>query len=193
MRWQQLFADLAGRFDEMADEAMMAELADRQRLAAGSVLMVQRLRGAVGVTVRVRTNGGPVVSGAVRGAGPDWLLLSQPGWAELLVALQAVTAVEGLTVASAEPLSDVALRLDLRHALRGIARDRAPVIVTVGGPAVAPAGGGVEMTGTIDRVGADFLEVAQHAPWEPRRASTVRSVALVPLSAVITVRAMPAG
>lgn len=193
MRWEQLFADLDGRFDDMADAAMMAELADRQRVAAGSVGMVQRFGGAVGVAVRVRTQDGPLVSGMLRSNGPDWLLLAQQGSAELLVALQAVTAVEGLTAATAQPLSEVGMRLDLRYALRGVARDRAPVIVTVGGPGAVGAERGVELNGTIDRVGADFLELAQHAPWEPRRASGVRSVALVPLSAVVTVRAMPVG
>jgi hypothetical protein len=193
VRWEQLFADLDARFEDMADAAMMAELADRQRVAAGAVGMVQRFGGAVGTTVRVRTQDGPVASGVLRRTGPDWLLLAQPDSAELLVALRAVTAVEGLTVATAQPLSEVGMRLDLRYALRGIARDRAPVIVTVGGTAAVPAERGVELTGTIDRVGADFVELAQHAPWEPRRAAGVRSVALLPLSAVITVRAMPVG
>ncbi len=50
-----------------------------------------------------------------------------------------------------------------------------------------------ELTGTIDRVGADFLELAVHAAWEPRRAGSVRSVALVPLSAIVLVRALPLG
>lgn len=193
MRWEQLFADLSARFDELADAQMMAELADRQRLAAGSVAMVQRFCGAIGASVRVRTEGGPVLTGQLREVGPDWMLLGQQGPGEMLVALRAVTVVEGLTAATGAPLSGVALRADLRLALRGLARDRSPVLVTVAGSGEGPGGRSTELSGTIDRVGADFVEMAQHAVWEPRRASGVRSVALLPLSALITVRSMPAG
>ena len=42
-------------------------------------------------------------------------------------------------------------------------------------------------------VGADFLELAVHAPWEPRRAGSVRSVVAVPLVGVVLVRALPLG
>ena len=52
---------------------------------------------------------------------------------------------------------------------------------------------GTEITGTIDRVGADFAEIAVHAAWEPRRAATVRSVVLVPLAAISMIRALPLG
>jgi hypothetical protein len=60
------------------------------------------------------------------------------------------------------------------------------------GAAAGSAGPG-EIIGTIDRVGADFIEVAVHAAWEPRRASAVRLVALVPLTAIVLVRALPLG
>ncbi len=193
MRWEQLFADLDARFEELADEQMMAELADRQRAAAGSVGMVQRFAGALGAVLRVRTQDGPVVSGVLREVGPDWVLLGQQGPGDLLVALRSVTAVEGLTVATGAPLTVVARRMDLRLALRGIARDRSPVLITVAGPSGSPGTRSTELSGTIDRIGGDFLELAQHAAWEPRRASGVRSVALIPLHAVITVRSMPAG
>lgn len=193
VRWEQLFADLDARFDDLADAQMMAELADRQRVAAGSVTMVQRFAGAVGTALRIRTQDGAVVGGRVREVGPDWLLLDQQGPGELLVATHAVTAVEGLTSATGAPLDRVSRRVDLRLALRGIARDRSPVLVTVRGASAGATSGGTEISGTIDRVGADFIEMAQHAVWEPRRAAGVRSVALVPLRAVIAVRAMPAG
>jgi len=69
--------------------------------------------------------------------------------------------------------------------LRAVARDRAPVSVLTGGDD--------GLTGTIDRVGADFVELAAQAAWEQRRGPAVRSVLLVPLGAIRLVRAQPLG
>jgi hypothetical protein len=213
MRWDRLFADLEAQFDEISDAEAAAELADRQRVAFGAVRATQRLTGSLEQPIRVRLAGGASIGGVLRSVGPDWLLLVEAQSRECLVALSAVTAVEGLTAATAPELSGLALRMDLRRALRGLARDRSPVAVGLtgwlGGVAgTAPASvassigsaligsgstGSDEVIGTIDRVGADFVEIAVHAAWEPRRAGTVRSVALVPLDAVVLVRAMPLG
>jgi hypothetical protein len=203
MRWDRLFADLEARFDEIGDAEAAAELADRQRVAIGAVRATQRLSGAVDQQIRVRLAGGASIGGVLRTVGPDWLLLVEAQARECIVALGAVTAVEGLIAATAPEMTGLELRLDLRRALRGLARDRSPVAVGLTGwsgglagtaPGIASGSiGSAEVIGTIDRVGADFIEVAVHAAWEPRRAGTVRSVALVPIEAVIVVRAMPLG
>jgi hypothetical protein len=44
------------------------------------------------------------------------------------------------------------------------------------------------MGGTIDRVGADFIEVATHPAGEARRRADVRDVELVTLAAIAAVR-----
>jgi hypothetical protein len=204
MRWDRLFADLEARFDELADAEAAAEQADRERVAIGAVRATQRLAGSIDQEIRVRLAGGSAVSGVLRTVGPDWLLLTEAQGRDCMVALTAVTAVEGLTASTGPEMSGLALRLDLRRALRGLARDRSPVAVAMTGWTGGSAGSGVgagsygpvgsgELTGTIDRVGADFIEVAVHAAWEPRRAGTVRSVALVPLAGVVLVRALPLG
>ncbi|MET0865193.1 MAG: hypothetical protein ABWZ98_12745 [Nakamurella sp.] len=201
MRWDRLFDDLEARFEELAEAEATAELADRERVAIGAIWMTQRLSGAIGSAVRVRLAGGPLVAGRLLGVGPDWLLLNEGQGRDCLVALSAVIALEGLTATTGRELSGLALRLDLRRALRGLARDRSPVAlaltgwggVTTGSGSVAGVTGSGEITGTIDRVGADFVEVAVHAAWEPRRAGAVRSVALLPVSAIVLVRALPLG
>ena len=202
MRWDRLFSDLEARFDEIADAEAVAEMPDRQRVAAGAVGLSQRLAGSLGQPIRVRVAGGTAVGGVLSRVGPDWLLLAEGHGRDVLVATRAIALVEGLTAATALPLSPVALRLDLRHAVRGLARDRSPVAVLVAGGAVSgPTGAaepgstlsGTEIIGTIDRVGADFAEVAVHAAWEPRRAASVRAVVLVPLAAVLLIRALPLG
>jgi hypothetical protein len=60
-----------------------------------------------------------------------------------------------------------------------MARDRSAVSV------ITDDGAG--LTGTIDRVGADFVEVAEHPLGEPRRAGAVRAVHTVALDAVAVV------
>lgn len=194
MRWEQLFADLEVQYDELAQAQLEAELADRQRIEFGTVSMVARLGGAVGDPVRLRTAAGSAVTGMLRRVGPDWVLIGEAPGREVVVSLAAVSAVEGLGSATGRPLDRVAGKLTLRSALRGLARDRAPVSVTLYGSSGGPeAPTGTEITGTIDRVGADFIELAVHAAWEPRRAGSVRQVVLVPLSAVVVVRAQPLG
>jgi len=193
MRWEQLFDDLEARFDDLADAEMMAELADRQRVAAGAISMVERIAGAVGRPIRFRTTAGLTVTGNLQKVGPDWVLVHEAPGRETVVALAATTMIEGLSAATGPALKGVELRLNLRHAMRGLARDRSPIALVVAGGVGEPTSLHTEVTGTVDRVGADFLEMALHAPWEPRRTASVRSVVLVPLGSVVLVRALPLG
>lgn len=193
MRWDHLFADLAARFDEIADEEMRSELVARRRAAIGAITTVQRCLGSTGNTVRVRTIAGSVLSGTLTAVGPDWLLLELAVAGELLLPLAAVTAVEGLGRRTGVALSPVDQRCDLRLALRGLARDRASVLVTTVGSPPGSELGGSDLAGTIDRVGRDFFEMAQHPAWEARRADQVRGTALVPFAALVSVRSQPMG
>ncbi|WP_026940379.1 hypothetical protein [Humibacter albus] len=71
-------------------------------------------------------------------------------------------------------------RLGFAFALRDLARRRAAVTVTTAL--------GV-LHGTIDRVAKDHFDLALHEPGVPRRDSNVRGIRLVPMSAVVLVRA----
>ncbi|GAB4080341.1 hypothetical protein GCU67_16860 [Modestobacter muralis] len=181
MRWEQLFTDLEAQF--AAEEAAGERLGEpsRARAEQGRVRLADRLRGAVGSPVSLRCPGVGELAGRLVDVGVDWVLLAETGDRELLVATRAVAAVAGLTAATAAgEESAVDRHLDLRRALRGLARDRAAVQCLLGD-------GGV-LTGTIDRVGADFVELAEHPLDSPRRRSAVTGVRAVALPAVVAVR-----
>jgi hypothetical protein len=182
MRWERLFADLEAQFAEQDAREALVEAASRVRAEYGQLRLADRLRGALGRPVTLRCRGAGEVSGRLVDVGVDWLLLADHQEREVLVAARAVSSVAGLgtTTAAAVAAGAVARRLDLRRALRGLARDRATVQCVLDD-------GGV-LTGTVDRVGADFLELAEHPPDEPRRRGSVRGVRAVVLEAVSVVR-----
>ena len=177
-RWDALFADLAAQLDAHAAAELAAEVSDRTRRETALLSLADRLRPAVGSVVGVTCVGAGAVRGTVLDVGVDWLLLEAAG--DVLVPLASVLGVSG-TGARAEVVSgEVDRRLDLRWALRGLARDRAGVRLALVD--------GTVLGGTLDRVGSDHLDLAEHPPGEPRRAGAVRQVRLVPLSALALVR-----
>ncbi|AZI57486.1 hypothetical protein EH165_04220 [Nakamurella antarctica] len=185
MRWEHLFADLEYQLAELEQAQDRSELADAERVAVGAVRLVERLAGSVGSPIRIGLSSGGAASGVLIRAGVDWLLVNESHGVDLMVSHAAVNFVEGLRAATGAAPSGIATKLDFRRALRAVARDRSPVTVSLGG--------GGEIAGTLDRVGADFIEVAVHAPWESRRSAAVQSVVTVPLAAVEVVRARPLG
>src|SRR5215210_4741212 len=167
MRWQQLFADLSAQFEEEEAAAERGESASRERAGTGALRLADRLGGAVGQPVVLGCRGAGRVSGVLTDVGVDWLLLEDERGIESLVASAAVTTVGGLGRRTAPPADGpVRVRLDLRRALKQLARDRSVVQLVMDD--------GEVLTGTIDRVGADYLELAEHPADEPRRAEAVR-------------------
>jgi hypothetical protein len=97
---------------------------------------------------------------------------------EVLVPLAAVVALRSLGSQSAPARS--ARRFGLGYALRALSRDRATVVVSL-------VGDGPRLLGTIDGVGADHLDLAEHLEGLPRRRENVRAVATVPFAALVAV------
>jgi hypothetical protein len=186
MRWQQLFADLEARFEAEQDAVERAETSTRSRHEFGAVRLADRLGGALGAPVVLLCRGAGQVPGMLVEVGTDWLLLDDRG-REVLVATAAVRAVNGLGRRTAMPHDDgpVARRLDLRRALRGMARDRAAVQVVLDE--------GTVLHGTIDRVGADHVDLAEHPADLHRRAGAVQGVRTVVIDAVVVVRTVLPG
>jgi hypothetical protein len=179
MRWDALFADLESQFEALQDSDLYGEVADRIRTEVGKITVLDRLRGAVNTVVRVELNDAEPVRGMLSRVGKDCLLIETERYEEWLIPVTALIAVHGLGP-WADPAGAVEGKLGLAHLLRGIARDRSPVTLfcTGSGP----------VTGTIDRVGADFLELAEHPLDAPRRRSEVHNVRLVPTQSLQALR-----
>ena len=182
MRLDALFEDLESQFDALREGDLYGEVADRIRAEVGRITVLDRLRGAVGTEVRVELSHARPVDGLLSRVGKDCLLLEGERSEEWLIPVAALCAVHRLGPWAEPAAGAVAAKLGLAHLLRGIARDRSPVTVFAAGLETHP------VTGTVDRVGADFLELAEHPLDSPRRRGEVYNLRLIPLAALVAVR-----
>ncbi len=179
-RIDAVLADLGGQLEAAEAAELAAEVEDRTRRETALINTVDRLRAAVGRPLRIVTARG-VVCGDLLDVGPDWLMLRRgarpASSADAVVPLAAVLAVSGLfsTAVASVTVGPVASRLDLRHVLRGIVRDRTPVRLVVGD--------GQSYRGVLNRAGADFVEVSGQSP----ERGPAGPGWLIPLPAIVTV------
>lgn len=179
-RWAGLFADLEAQLAAAEAGDLGAEVDARTRGEFAEVTLRDRLRAAEGQVVRVVVAGGAVVAGGLERVGADWFEVLAETGREALVPLAAVRQLGGLTRRVGAESGVVAGRLGFRSALRAVARDRSGVRVHLVDGSVVDA--------TVDRVGADHVDLAVHAPGESRRMRAVRGVVAVPLDAIAVVR-----
>ena len=181
MRWDALFEDLEAQFDAADAAELDAEVRDRTRTEFARVDLAARLRASLHARLTLQLRCGERIRGELTSLGADWLLLqageqSDGSAQELLVPLRALLVVDGLASTSAPPEGRaaglLADRLDLRSALRRIARDRSTVRIVTDD--------GTQLRGLVGRVGADHLEV----PEGPRD----RSGPVVPFAALSLVQ-----
>lgn len=161
-------AEMAAR-DAAGDDVLAADLALAEVAQVG---LLDRIRAVESVVIEVI--GHAAVGGRVLGVGRDVVLLRADD-AEWAIPLWGMGAVVGLSASAVVPAS-ARDRLGFSAILREWADAQAPVrLARVG---AAP------LTGTIDRVGRDHLDLAEHDPGEPRRPGSVRRIAAVPLGAI---------
>jgi hypothetical protein len=179
MRWDRLFDDLEAQLAVEQVRELESEIADRTRRERALLDVHTRLLANVGTDSVALRLPGRVVTGPLREVGPDWALVETAPGRPVLVVLTAVRAVSGLGPGARTP-SVVARRFGVGAALRAVSRDRAAVeVADVDGQA---------STGTIDVVGADHLELAEHAPDETRRSANLTGRLLVPFWSLGSVR-----
>lgn len=183
MRWEELFTELDAELEATERAELAAEVAERTRSEHSRIGLSDRLRAMVGSSVRLDVRGAGAVGGRLGGVGPDWALVEGEGGWDLLVCSGHVVEVSGLSRAAQAPEDAVAARFGLAAFLRGVARERRLVQV------VREDGGTAR--GTIDRVGADHLDVTDHATGEYRLSGGGTTTRTVALAAVALVRLSP--
>ncbi|AKU16241.1 hypothetical protein [Luteipulveratus mongoliensis] len=178
MRWQDLFADLEGQLRHAEQRDRIAEVADRTRRERATVAWTDRAAVSVGSSITVVTAAGPVV-GVLEDLGEDWLLLEETGRRTALVPTASVLSLVGLAQQS-DGHRGFGRRFGLSVALRAVSRDRAPVVVhDVAGSATS---------GTIDRVGADYFDLAEHPADVVRRPGSITGERTVTFAALAVLR-----
>jgi hypothetical protein len=173
MRWDDLFADLAGQLEAGLGAERAELVAELTRAEGAGIALADRCRAHRGA-LRLSLVDGEVLTGEVTDAGPDWLLVSAAPH-EHLVPLSAVASAAGLTERAAASEGVPFARLGITSALRALARDRQVVRVVALG---------TELVGMVAAVGADHLDVA------PIASDTMRPTGdrvTVPLRALVRV------
>lgn len=179
MRWQQLFDDLEGQAESWERVERDAEVADRTRSEVGQLTLMSRLRSNEGSEVSLRLTTGTSVSGTLLRLGVDWMLLGCPH--ETVVPLAGIATVSNLPWGAVSPagVEVVRSRLTLSSVFRAFAMDRARVTVRLSDQTT--------VSGTPDRVGRDFVDLAVHHADEAPRPTAVAGRTTVAYAAISVV------
>ena len=191
MRWDRFFDDLEDQLasEWEAERAALDSEAERLRLSRvplrDSLTVLAEDGGTAAASFEL--DDGTVLRARVNGVGADWVALEpaegRPG--AVIVRLAAVVSIglphpEMLRSARAVAPSPLRERMTLGFALRDLMRRRVGVTLHLTG--------GRSLAGTIDRAGADHLDLAVHEPGAPRRADEVSGHRLVPFEAIVWIR-----
>lgn len=174
-RFDDLLAGIVAEAAAADAAALDADIAEVERAARAEWRLLDRVRAAH--QARLDLTSGPQVTGLVAAVGRDVVVLASDD-ADWAIPVWGIAGLVDLGEAVREPAS-ASERLGLASVLRAWARQRSVVrVLRVGaGP----------LDGTIDAVGADHLDLAEHDPGEPRRPDAVRRRSTIPLGAIAAV------
>lgn len=198
MHWDRLFEDLEGQLASEWESERAALDAESERLRISRLELRSRLRMlcASSACVTLDLPGGHRIRARLHALGADWVgasLTEAEGASSMrttqmipLSAIRGLSVDHGLVLASLEDAVDATPvlreRMSLGFVLRDLARRRAPVTLTTIDR--------IDLHGTVDRAGADHLDLALHDRGEARRASAVREFRIVPFTALASVRTL---
>lgn len=194
MRWDRFFEDLEDQLDSEWEAERLALDTEAERLRLSHVTLRERLAllaaqdAAAEPAFELRD--GAAAAGRFAAVGADWAAI-EPAGARAGVLIVPLGAVRSIGLAHSDLLRtarppapgrrvSLADRMGFGFVLRDAARRRASVTLRLDG--------GRTLAGTIDRAGADHLDIALHEPGSARRSSAVTGFRLVSFSAVVWVR-----
>ncbi|MBN9178484.1 MAG: hypothetical protein J0I43_14120 [Microbacterium sp.] len=194
MRWDRFFEDLEDQLDSEWEAERAALDTEAERLRLSRVVLRERLVALSRQPREVAAHlaDGTTVIGRIARVGADWFAaVSTPaggplGAQAVIVPLSALTGIGApmdavlVSVREADPGPALAQRMGLGFVLRDLVRRRVAVTVQTSD--------GRELAGTIDRAGADHLDLAVHDRGAPRRAENVTGYRVVPFAAIVLVR-----
>jgi hypothetical protein len=197
MRWDNLFDDLESQLEQELGAEEGDLLAEEERLRLGRltlrdrVIAMTRPGDGAGGPLKVALCDGSVATVAVGSVGRDWIVGELVGArrGSCVIPMAAVAALlptpeqQARSVGvepAAEPTASLSARLGLAFVLRDLCRRRAAVELST-----ASAD---RLHGTIDRVGRDHLDLAEHEAGVPRRAAAVDRIRILPFAELLLVR-----
>lgn len=192
MRWDRFFEDLEDQLSSEWEAERIALDTEAERLRLSRVTLRERLRALMGrdrstAPPSFEASDGTVLTAEVSAVGADWVALEVSAHPSAVVvpfgALRAIGMPHADLLRTARPLpaaSPLADRMTLGFMLRDLVRRRIPVTVHLAG--------GRALSGTVDRAGADHLDIALHECGAARRADAVTGHRIVPFDAIAWVR-----
>ncbi len=196
VHWDRLFEDLEGQLASEWEAERAALDAESERLRISRLDLRSRLRVlcAREASATIDLAGTGRFRARLQSLGADWVAaLGAPdegGAASRAVRLLPLHAIHGIAVdhgallgslddTGDEPPS-LRERMTLGFVLRDLARRRVAVRLT--------SVDGDDLHGTIDRAGADHLDIALHDPGDARLADAVRGFRIIPFAAIASVQ-----
>ncbi|MFB4353696.1 hypothetical protein RAC69_11150 [Microbacterium sp. LS_15] len=196
MHWDRLFEDLEGQLASEWESERAALDAESERLRISRLDLRDRLRMLcrAGATTVVDVASGARVRVRLRALGADWVAaatveadgaLRAPSTRIMpLSAIRSLGVDHGLLLASLDTADADATalreRMSLGFVLRDLARRRMAVRIF--------RSDGSELQGTIDRAGADHLDLALHDAGTARTIAAVRDFRVLPFSTLDSVQ-----
>ena len=201
MRWNRFFEDLEHELDSGLEVQQASVDGEAERLRVSRLELRTRFLALSGSGVLLELAGGSLLIGRLVAGGADWIgLIREPGGAALVplrsihairIGREAMLASVGAGVGasadagagrdSAKPArTSLSERQTFGYVLRDLARRRIAVVLQQNDERA--------LAGTIDRVGADHLDLALHDRGAPRREAEVSGYRIVPLAAVAWVK-----
>ncbi|WP_144877252.1 hypothetical protein [Microbacterium sp. 1.5R] len=196
MHWDRLFEDLEGQLASEWESERAALDAESERLRISRLDLRDRLRmlcGAAAPTV-VDVASGARIRVRLQTLGADWVaagIIEAEGARRApstriipLSAIRSLGVDHGLLLASLESMDTGAValreRMSLGFVMRDLARRRIAVRIF--------RADGSELQGTIDRAGADHLDLAIHDAGTARTISAVRDFRVIPFAGLDAVQ-----